>query len=348
MKRSVGAVFGVALGFLLVSVQGAFIQSTKTAESMTAAATKYLASLSEEQRAQSVMEYDHPERSDWHFIPKAHRKGLQVRDMDDSQRQRAHDLLRSSLSQIGYDKATKIMELENLLKELETGRTGSPLRDPYRYYFTVFGEPDSTGRWGLSVEGHHLSLNFVVEGDRVISSTPTVFAANPAIVKSASSTNIKEGLRLLADEEQLAFQLLASLTDEQKQKAIIAAEPLGEVRAAGEKEPPQDAPAGLAAEAMTREQTNLLRQLVEAYAQNLPEEVAKARMEEIRQAGPGHVHFAWAGAEQPGSGHYYRIQGPTFLIEFVNTQPDAAGNPANHIHCLWRDIRGDFAIPVGS
>ena len=78
----------------------------------------------------------------------------------------------------------------------------------------------------------------------------------------------------------------------------------------------------------------------------MPAEVATERLSAIEQAGFEKVYFAWMGAEKPGIGHYYKIQGPTFLIEFVNTQADAAGNPANHIHCLWRDMRGDFGIPI--
>ena len=75
-------------------------------------------------------------------------------------------------------------------------------------------------------------------------------------------------------------------------------------------------------------------------------DVAAARVDAIEEAGFDHVHFAWAGASKPGTGHYYRIQGPTFLVEFVNTQPDAAGNPASHIHLIWRDTAGDFGVPI--
>ena len=81
-------------------------------------------------------------------------------------------------------------------------------------------------------------------------------------------------------------------------------------------------------------------------ADNLPEDVGAERMQAIVDAGPENVRFAWAGAMKPGVGHYYRIQGPSFLIEFVNTQPDPAGNPANHIHCVWRDMRGDFGKSI--
>ncbi|HEX3871879.1 MAG TPA: DUF3500 domain-containing protein, partial [Pirellulales bacterium] len=83
------------------------------------------------------------------------------------------------------------------------------------------------------------------------------------------------------------------------------------------------------------------------YANNAPEDVAADRLSKLDAAGFGNVYFAWAGSDRLGEGHYYRVQGPTFLIEFVNTQPDSAGNPANHIHSIWRDMAGDFAVPIG-
>ena len=237
------------------------------------------------------------------------------------------------------------MHLESLLNELEGGR-GRNLRDPERYYFTIFGDPASSGRWGLSVEGHHLSLNFVVEGGEVVSSTPQVFCTNPAVVQTENKVGIKVGTRVLAEEETLAFDLVNALSDEQQGTAIFAQTALQEVRDPGSPQPPRDAPIGLPAGQMTEEQGKLLRQLIETYAGAMPAPVAEARLAAIDEAGMDGVHFAWAGATEPGIGHYYRIQGPTFVVEFVNTQPDAAGNIANHIHCVWRDMRGDFGIPV--
>lgn len=341
--------FALVIAFVLVGgVTWGFRQQISSGVEMTRAAEKYLASLSEDQRAKSNLKLDIPERVDWHFIPKPTRKGLQIREMDERQREAAHTLLRSALSEIGYDKATKIMEMEKLLHELEKNKTGGPLRDSERYFFTIFGKPAKSDRWGLSVEGHHLSLNFVVENGKVVSSTPTAFAANPATVKSEVAGNIKPGARLLANEEQQAFDLLAAFTDEQRKVAIISSEAPREVRAAGEPQPPQDAPVGLAAAKMSATQRGLLQSLLATYANNLADEVAKGQLEAIAKSGIEKVHFAWAGAVSPGVGHYYRVQGPTFLIEFVNTQPDAAGNPANHIHCVWRDPKGDFAIPVAA
>ncbi len=339
--------FIACLGILIGSagIARSYFRLATAAADMTASADKFLGTLEAAQKEKVVMAYDAPQRVDWHFIPKDARKGLQIKEMNEAQRSAALGLLRASLSQVGYDKATKIMNLENVLKTLESTRTGGPLRDAERYYFTIFGQPSDSGRWGLSVEGHHLSLNFVVEGDKVVSSTPTVFATNPAVMMSEVA-GVAKGTRLLADEEILAFDLVKSLTEEQRGKAILAPEAPKEVRAAGEAQPPTAEAEGVTYAELDEQQRGLLRRLVESYARNLPEDVAKARLTAIRDGGPSQVHFAWAGATEPGIGHYYKIQGPSFLIEFVNTQPDAAGNPANHIHCLWRDMQGDFALPV--
>ena len=308
------------------------------------AAKQFVGSLTDEQKKVVMKDYDSEERVGWHFIPKDERKGLQVKHMEQPQRRAAMNLLRSSLSRAGFRKARTIMRLEGLLAELEKGRDGGPIRDTERYYFTMFGEPGE-GRWGLSMEGHHLSLNFVLEGNEVISSTPAFFAANPGEVKTAGG-GIKKGTRVLADEELVAFELVNSLNDEQKGKAIIAEKAPREIRAAGEPQPPTEAAAGIAAKDLTDGQVEQLKKLITAYSGSMTPTVARERLAKIEKAGPKNVHFAWAGATEPGIGHYYRVQGPTFLIEFVNTQPDAAGNPANHIHCVWRDMAGDFALPI--
>ena len=309
------------------------------------AAQTFLKQLTPDQLKVGQMAYAAPERVDWHFIPKPARKGMQVKLMTPAQREAAFLLLRSVVSQMGYKKATTIMSMEKLLFELEAGK-GANIRDPERYFFTVFGDPAGKEPWGLSIEGHHLSLNFVLQGDHVISSTPQVFAANPATIKAANTSGFEIGARILAREEQLAFDLVKSLTAEQKTVALIDKTAPKEVRNAGMAQPPTDAAVGIAAGKLTAEQQKVLRSLLEEYCAAMPDHVAQARFKELDAAGFDKVHFAWAGATEPGVGHYYRVQGPTFLVEFVNTQPDAAGNIANHIHCLWRDIRGDFALPA--
>lgn len=311
----------------------------------TMAAQSFLKTLSADQLKVAQLPYAAPERVDWHFIPKPARKGMQVKLMTPAQREASFLLLRSVVSQLGYKKATTIMSMEKLLFELEGGK-GANIRDPERYFFTVFGDPTGTERWGLSIEGHHMSLNFVLQGDQVISSTPQVFAANPATIKAKNASGFEVGARILGREEQLAFDLVNSLNAEQKAIAIFDKTALKEVRNAGVAQPPTDAAIGIPVEKLSDVQKKVLRNLIEEYCVAMPEDVAVARLKELDAAGYEKVTFAWAGATEPGIGHYYRIQGPTFLVEFVNTQPDAAGNIANHIHCYWRDIRGDFALPA--
>jgi hypothetical protein len=337
----------LTLTLTLGSLGWSHFRAARVSEQMTLAAQELLSSLSAEQRARTVFPVDSPRRVDWHFIPKPERKGLQLGEMSDDQRKAAHTLLRSVLSQLGYDKAASIMQLEALLRELESRRNG-PIRDPLRYYFTVFGEPSADGRWGLSIEGHHLSLNFLVDKGQVVSSTPQVFAANPALVKSENQVGVALGTRVLKNEEVRAFELVNSLSAEQRAVAVTAAKARSEIRAAGEPQPPATEPEGIAWTRLSTDQQALLMKLIEEYMAAMPEEVAQERQHQIQAAGSDKIHFAWEGAMQPGVGHYYRIQGPTFLVEFVNTQPDSAGNPANHIHCIWRDMRGDFGLPIAA
>lgn len=309
------------------------------------AAQTFLKQLSPEQLKIAQLAYAAPERGDWHFIPKPARKGMQVKLMTPPQREAAFLLLRSVVSQLGYKKTTAIMANEKLLLELEGGK-GANVRDSERYFFTVFGEPAGKEPWGLSIEGHHMSLNFVLNGDQVVSSTPQVFATNPATIKNANTSGFELGSRILGSEEQLAFDLVQSMNAEQKALAIFDKTAPKEVRNAGMPQPPTDAAIGIPSGQLNESQQKVLRSLLEEYCASMPDPVAQARMKELDAAGFEKIHFAWAGATELGIGHYYRIQGPTFLVEFVNTQPDAAGNIANHIHCCWRDIRGDFALPA--
>ena len=339
------AVVVLLLVGLLSPVGWAFLRESRTAPHMTTATKKFLKKLDKKQRAIAQMPYNTPQRVDWHFIPKDERKGLQIKYMNQKQRAAAHALLKTALSQIGYDATKKIMHLEALIHALEGGK-GSNIRDVERYYFTIFGKPGADNRWGLSFEGHHVSLNFVIQGNEVISSTPQFFAANPGVVKNDNSLGIEIGTRVLAGEELIAFQLVRSLDSDQQALAIIAEKAPREIRAAGEAQPPNEPPAGLPVAQMNQEQHNILRELLSAYLDKMPSDIATERTTAIKKAGFDQIHFAWAGSKDEGIGHYYRVQGPTFLIEFVNTQPDSAGNPVNHIHCVWRDMSGDFAIPI--
>lgn len=342
--RRIGFLLGV---LALVAAAGfGYLRLAAAGVEMTTAADAFVKSLSTEQLGQAVLAYDVPARTDWHYIPKPARKGLQVKEMNHAQRKAALALLNSALSAIGYGKATKIMQLETILHELEKQKTNGMIRDPERYYFTLFGQPAADGRWGLSIEGHHLSLNFVVDHNKVISSTPTFFGANPGVLLADYGGEFKKGLRVLAKEEELAFELLQSLTAEQRKTAIIADKAPNDVRDAGKASPPISPAVGLVAKDMSKQQVSILRALIEEYAHNLPSDVAAERLSAIEKEGYDGIKFAWSGGDKVGLGHDYRVQGATFLIEFNNTQPDSAGNLANHIHSVWHSLAGNFAVDV--
>jgi hypothetical protein len=313
-------------------------------QSMTAAAQQFLGTLTAEQKAKVTFPFDSKERTNWHFVPlqdkerKPTRKGIPLEDMNEPQKKAALALVATGTSAQGDKDALTIMSLEAILREQEKG--GAMVRNPDWYFFTIFGTPSKTGKWGWRVEGHHLSLNFSVDAGQVVSATPAFFGANPATVKDGP----RKGLRTLPLAEDLARELLLALDDEQ-QKVARKAKDFGEPKA-GTTDPGVGEPVGLAAAKMNEKQQAILKRLVEAYAQRMPPEIAAEQLKQIRQGGFEKIHFMFTGGTQPGQPHTYRVQGPLFVIEFLNNQRDGAGNPANHIHSVWRDLRGDFGIAV--
>jgi len=300
---------------------------------METAANNFLNSLTPEQRAQATYKFDDDQRFDWHFIPKP-RKGLPLKEMTSYQTKLAHALLSAGLSQRGYIKAVSIMSLEDVLKMME--KDDGVRRNPDGYFFTIFGEPSATGTWGYRVEGHHLSQNYTVVGGKVIDS-PSFFGTNPAEVKQGP----RKGTRVLAAEEDLARELVTSLEGEQKKVAIVDQKAYKDIfTMASRKAALEGQPSGLAASKLNAKQFGMLMALLEEYANNVPEQLAQARMEQIKKVGKN-LQFAWAGSLERGGPHYYRVQSPAFLIEYDNTQ-----NDANHIHSVWRDYNGDFGLDL--
>ena len=247
----------VASFVLLVSLQTLHGKERPTAgvgEALTVAAQKFVAALNDQELSKATMNFDDPARQDWHNIPKPKRKGMQFRDMNATQKAGCLALLRAALSESGYDKAVKIMSLENNLREGEKNLKNGPLRDPERYFLTIFGKPDTAGTWGWSFEGHHLSLNFVIRDGEVVSDTPSFWGANPATVTTFIEGGPATGTRTLGSEEQLAFDLLNQLDADQKRVAIIADKAPAEYRTPGRPQPVQAAPEGLAVGKMTQSQ----------------------------------------------------------------------------------------------
>jgi hypothetical protein len=312
--------------------------SGRAAAAMTTAATKWLEGLTPEQRQQATFPIDNEEMLRWHFIPTTMfpRKGVPIKEMTEPQRKLAHELLKAGLSQRGYLTTTTIMDLEIILHAIENsgGRTGRNVRDPELYFFTVFGKPSAQGAWGWRVEGHHISLHFTVANNSAIASTPSFLGSNPAEVREEGP---KKGQRVLGAFEDTARALLDSLDETQRKTAIFDATAPGDIITMTTLKIDPLSPAGIPASALKPAQRELLTKVIEAYTSQMADDVAADRMAKIKQAGVEKVAFAWAGETEKGKKHYYRVQGPTFLVEYDNTQ-----NDGNHVHSVWRDFAGDF------
>jgi hypothetical protein len=300
------------------------------------AAAGFAASLSADQRAKAVLPFDSDDRLRWHFVPNEMfpRQGLMIKEMTETQRRLAHDLLRTGLSARGYQKVTAIIELEDVLKVIEAG--GRFPRNKEDYLFTVFGTPGPTGAWGWRVEGHHISLRFTIAGGAAtgsLASTPMFLGANPAEVRDGDN----KGLRVLAEEEDAGRALVTALAPDHRQQAIINAVAPNDILTMNRNDIAPLPDEGVTYASLPPAQQALLVKLIEVYASTMAADLAAERLAKIRAAGLGAIRFAWAGDIERGRKHYYRVQGPTFLIEFDNTQ-----NDGNHIHSVWRDFNGDF------
>ncbi len=343
------------------------------ARRMTECAAAFLDGLSPDLRSVATFDFTETgERTNWAYFPreivgdKTGHRGLALGLMDRRQAKLAHALIGASLSLHAYAKATAIMALESVLNLLEERRLDA-VRDPGRYFVSIFGEP-GPGVWGWRLEGHHICLNFTLAGE-IIGSTPLFLGANPAEVRHGDVPII----RPCAEEEDAARELLGSLDSEQRRLAVICevAPPdfvltnspyIPETSLPGEvgavpviqaqfnKLTPHErqalrfdraAPIGLSANHMSNQQRRGLLDLINVYVERLPPTLAGLERARMEADGLGHVTFAWAGEERPRRPHYYRIQGRSFLAEYDNTQDDS-----NHVHAVWRDTERDFGADL--
>ena len=333
MKRLTSPRVVLALGLACVFAAGVVISAQRATATMASAATSFLNALTPEQRQQATFPMEGEERVRFNFIPTETfpRKGLLLKDMTEPQRKLAHALLRSGLSQRGYDTYTAIIALENVLRDIEKG--GKFERNPEKYFFSVFGTPSPKGTWGFRIEGHHISLHFSVVNGTAIASTPSFAGTNPAEVREGA----EKGKRVLALQEDSARALVTALDAAQRKTAVINDVALNEIVTTNQLDINPLSPEGLKVSAMTPAQRDLLMKVIDAYAGLMETEIASDRLAKIKAAGIDNIGFAWAGSTERGQRHYYRVQGPTFLIEYDNAQ-----NDGNHVHSIWRDFKGDF------
>jgi len=303
--------------------------SASAAAKMREAAESLLAALPQSTRASVQKGFDDRDRFDWHYTPRS-RNGVALKELDAKGREAVHALLRQALSSAGYRKVVNILELELVLREIETFGL---MRDPERYHLTVYGKPDRKAAWGWRFEGHHLSFNFTLAGESVAVDTPSFFGANPATVPKGA----KKGLRVLGAEEDEARALLGMLGEEQRREAVFDTRTYGDIVTTNAEKVEPPAPAGIAAAKLDDKQKAQLWKLIDVYASSFEPGLAQARMARAREGGVDTIRFGWAGALERGKQHYYRIQGKLFLIEY-----DASQGDGNHVHTVWRDFNGDF------
>ncbi len=296
---------------------------------MLAAARTFLSALDPGQHKVATYALTDAERENWNFVPLA-RRGLPFQQMTPSQHPLALALLRTGLSHHGIAKANAIIAMELVLKDLEGG---AARRDPTLYYVTIFGVPAEDRSWGWRFEGHHLSFNFTIIDGRQVAFAPSFIGSNPAEVRQGP----RKGERVLGQEEDLGLALVNSLDAAQRRDAIFAEKALPEIVTSNRKRAAPLEPAGIHAAAMNPAQRKRLMELVQLYLSRWRGELADETLERISAAGLDRISFAWAGALDRSQPRYYRIQGPTFVIEFDNFQ-----NRGNHIHTTYREFQGDF------
>jgi len=303
-----------------------------THDRIAAAAEAFLESLSPEQLERARRPIVDDNRLDWHYVPRS-RAGVAIRDLDAPQRTALHDLLRSTLSSQGYLQAGAVMELDQVLHDLAAARgRRADHRDPELYFVTIFGDPAGDSAWAWRLEGHHLSINVTSAAGEVIGVTPWFFGANPDVVPGGHR---RAGFRALGSEADLAWTLLRSLSPEQREIAIVSERAPRDVILS----PGVDRldPAGLVVADMTDEQRATIVALIHEYVHDLDDDLAHAQLESLGDEGIDAMRFAWMGATEPGSPHYWRLHSNAFVIEYDNVQ-----NGANHSHTVWRDLDDDF------
>lgn len=321
---------------LLLSPVILVAQSNKLSHAHVEKVVVFLKSLSDDQKKITLFPLDELNRFDWHFVPptQSPRTGISIKSLQPTQKEFVSEMLQSFLSEKGYEKTKRIMGLEYILMVLEPKNSS---RIPENYFVSIYGTPGKDAAWGWKFTGHHLALNFTVVGNE-IAVAPFFFGANPGMVREGP----QKGFRALEAEEDLGFELINLLNESQKGKAIFNPKAFSDIVTFNSPHVKPLDEVGLSAKEMTTNQKIVLEKLIATYLADMPEKIAKQRQKKIMREDFDGIHFGWAGATVIGQGHYYRVQGKTFLIEFDNTQ-----NNANHIHAVWRDFNGgDYGLDL--
>jgi hypothetical protein len=324
--------FALLAPLACLCVAAATLESQAPADAARSAAARFLDALDAKQRGEALHPLDSEARLDWHYTPRK-RPGVRLGGLTELQRERLMELLASVFDDAALHKLDQIRELERVLFELES-RPGAEAswRDADDYHVSVFGDPREQERWSWRFEGHHISLTVAGIGATVVGVTPQFLGANPARVEEGQSA----GLRVLEREEDFARELLESLDEAQRAKALVAGELSGDIHSKPGQSVVSAGKSGLGAADMTDEQRALVRRIVELFAGRLRAAPGDPRLAALSE-GVATARFVWMGSSEPGERCYWRLHVASSVLEFDNSQPGA-----NHVHTLWRDAESDF------
>ncbi|RFS20192.1 DUF3500 domain-containing protein [Chitinophaga silvatica] len=313
---------------LLITLQGA-------AQDMANKANQFIKLLSKAQQEKAIYPFDTAERERFAYVPLDNRKGISVNELSKEQREKLIVLLSTALSNNTVNRVQDIMQLDNVLKELENRKADDHYRDPGKYFITIFGTPEKGKVWGWRFEGHHVAFNFSSENNKLVAGTPSFLGANPAVVQSGP----QKGKEVLKAETAQGFALLEALNADELQKALVNTAAPAEIITGASRKVQLIQPMGIRYNELSKAAQAQLYSLISLYVNRYTKLFANSMLKEIEEAGMENLYFAWAGdtGHTPGKPYYYRIQGPTLIIEYDNTQ-----NNANHVHTVIRDLKRDF------
>lgn len=301
------------------------------------AAEAFLASLKPEQRAKTVFPVDAPEWRKWSNIhPTLMRHGMPLFEMSDAQRDRAFALLRESLSAEGFQTARDVMRLNETVLEM-TGRLAEYGED--LYWLSIVGTPSAGDPWGWQIDGHHLNVNYFVLGHQVVM-TPAFLGSEPV----HATTGKYAGTRVFKADEDLGLAMIRALSNEQRAKAIIAAESKGEVLTAAFRDNLVLDYAGIRYDELSNRQHDSLLHLIELHVGRMRPGHAEVKMAEVKRH-LRETYFCWMGGIEDDSVFYYRVQSPVIIIEFDHQRGIAFRQYVkpykDHIHVVVRTPNGN-------
>ncbi len=337
MRASRPLVLAAGLG-LLATVVVVQAQRSRAGESTRAleptlrivtAAQSFLATLDESGRARVQVPFDSPLRTRWSNLPigMVPRNGVRMGDLTAAQRTAAMAVLEAAFSTDGYTKVVDIVRSDEVLRTSGSGG-GRPAFGQDEYFLAFVGAPSVETPWMIQFGGHHLGINMTLAGSRA-TLAPSLTGAQPATYTIEGRT-----IRPLGREHDRAFELIGSLDAGQRAQAVISAR-MGDLVLGPGRDGQSIQPEGLKVSAMTAAQQALVMDIVKEWAGIADESLAAPRLEEIRKTLP-ETWFAWSGPTTPGSAAYFRIHGPTLVIEY------APQRSVDHIHAIYRDPTNDY------